>query len=122
MMATGPKVAWVERWAVNGTVPGPIPAEEAAVSTRATDGKAPLTPYLDAYVPEAGGFAFTLSRHMGAAAGGRIAFRPAVGPGTVPATLVWLCGHRPPPPGLRMLGENGTSVDADDLPSGCRGL
>lgn len=120
MMATGPKVAWMERWAVTGTVPGPIPADEVSVSSSTRDGRSPVGLYLDAYVPEAGGFAFALSSHMGAAAGGHIAFRPAVGPGAVPATMVWLCGHRPPPSGLRMLGENGTSVDVADLPSGCR--
>ncbi|MFO1400091.1 MAG: hypothetical protein U1F30_02565 [Steroidobacteraceae bacterium] len=121
VLASGPKVAWMERFAMDGTVPGPIPAPDAAVGQRANDATASVGHFITEYLPGAGGFAFRLGGEAGRNAGGLVGFRVAVGPGEIPATLVWQCGHRRLSPAWRALGPDQTTLGDAELPSGCRG-
>jgi hypothetical protein len=74
----------------------------------------------DAVTVTNGVFGFSIRESPDGTGGQSIFIRPAFSAGRAPTTLLWVCGHAPPPPGFHVVGEDKTTIKNQDLASPCR--
>jgi hypothetical protein len=74
----------------------------------------------DAVTETNGVFGFSIRKRPDGTGGQSIFIRPAFSEGRAPTTLLWVCGHAPPPPGFHVVGEDKTTMKNQDLASPCR--
>jgi hypothetical protein len=130
-LSSAARIAWVEQWAVEGRLPvhdgalsAPSPRETLHTLSglrNASDGD--LSRYVHALDETAadGQIVFQLRGPTPPTRPLIVQFRPAFGPGAVPATVLWLCGRAAVPAGFLRVGEDLTTLTNAQLPSACRG-
>jgi hypothetical protein len=130
-LSSAVRLAWIEQWAVEGRLPvsngalsAPAPRETLrmlAGLSRPPNGD--LSQYVHALDETAtdGQIVFWLRNQNPQARPLIVQFRPAFGPGAIPATVLWLCGRAKLPAGFVRVGADLTTLTNAELPSACRG-
>jgi hypothetical protein len=123
-LSDAPKLDRMEQWAIQGDSGFIARSKQSATNFWAAVDSLDATHaekhFVEAFVPGTLRSSFAFRTMNGRTRSKLLGFRMAAGPGDVPATVAWLCGHQKVADGMKPLGEDMTTFDGQELPSGCR--